>query len=87
MLKCVLAVNIDKERCFWNIIALSIPSVPISPPPPPGICRAFVSLVGPGGGEFVIKRLPGIGALVNSSRIRSGERRFFFNISLENMPS
>ena len=81
LLKCVLAVNIDKERCFWNIIALSIPRVPIPPP------RAFVSLVGPGGGEFVIKCLPGVGALVNSSRIRSGERRFFFNISLENMPT
>ena len=47
-----------------RIIAQAIPRVLI----PPGHLSGFFHLVGPGGGEFVRKPLPGGGAFVNSSR-------------------
>ena len=61
-------VSFRKSRMRFEqvVIAQSIPSVPI-PTLLSDICRVFV-IVGPGGGEFVRKPLPGGRAFVNSSR-------------------
>ena len=52
-----LAIYNTQKNC-WTINA-SVNSTCVQPPPPPGYCRAFASLISPGDGAFANFALPG----------------------------